>query len=55
MLLTFITSRSGNERLRIVLIALAGVAVLMLAVAALLSIDRVAELFKAARLARSKL
>ncbi|MEA2930468.1 MAG: hypothetical protein QOG38_2896 [Hyphomicrobiales bacterium] len=47
MLLTFVTSRSGNERLRIVLIALAGVVALVLFVVALLSIDRVAELFKA--------
>jgi O-Antigen ligase len=47
MLLTFITSRSGNERLRIVLIALAGAVALVLFVVALLSIDRVAELFKA--------
>jgi hypothetical protein len=47
MLLTFITSRSGNERVRIVLIALAGVLVLILALVALLSVDRVAELFKA--------
>src|SRR6185295_17664596 len=47
MLLTFITSRSGNERVRIVLIALAGAVVLVSALVALLSVDRVAELFKA--------
>jgi hypothetical protein len=47
MLFTFITSRSGNERVRIVLIALAGAVVLVLFLVALLSIDRVAELFKA--------
>ena len=46
MLLTFITSRSGSERLRIVLIALAGAVALVLFVVALLSIDRVADLFK---------
>ena len=46
MFFTFVTSRSSNERLRIVVIAVAGVAVLALFVAALLSIDRVADLFK---------
>src|SRR3954452_12717795 len=43
---TFVTSRSPNERLRIVLIAVAAVLVMVLALAALLSIDRVADLFK---------
>ena len=46
MFLTFVTTRSGNARLRIVLIAITGVIVLVLMLAALLSIDRVAELFK---------
>jgi hypothetical protein len=46
MLLTFVTSRSGTERLRITLIALAGAVASALFVVALLSIDRVAELFK---------
>jgi hypothetical protein len=43
---TFVTSRSPNERMRIALIAIAGVLVMMLMLAALLSIERVAELFK---------
>ena len=46
MFLTFVTTRSGNARLRIVLIAITGAIVLVLMLAALLSIDRVAELFK---------
>ena len=46
MFFTFVTSRSPNERLRIVLIAIAAIAVLALVLAAILSIDRVAELFK---------
>jgi hypothetical protein len=46
MLLTFVTTRSGHARLRIVLIAIAGAIVLVLLFAALLSIDRVADLFK---------
>jgi hypothetical protein len=46
MFLTFVTTRSPNERLRIVLIAIAGIAVVTLMLAALLSIDRVADLFK---------
>jgi O-antigen ligase len=46
MFFTFVTSRSNNERLRIVLIAAAGAIVLALFVAALLSIDKVADLFK---------
>src|ERR1044072_5671980 len=45
MFLTFITTRSGTARLRIVLIAIAGLAAMVLLLAALLSIDRVAELF----------
>jgi hypothetical protein len=43
---TFVTSRSPNERMRIVLIAVAAVLVMVLALAALLSIERVADLFK---------
>jgi hypothetical protein len=43
---TFVTSRSPNERMRIALIAIAGVLVMVLMLAALLSIERVAELFK---------
>jgi hypothetical protein len=46
LLLTFVTSRSPNERLRIALIAIAGVILAVLLVAALLSLDRVADLFK---------
>jgi hypothetical protein len=46
MLLTFVTSRSTNERVRIVLIALAGLVTVVLMLAVLLSIDRFAELFK---------
>jgi len=46
MFFTFVTSRSSNERLRILLIAIAGVVVLALFLAALLSIDRIADLFK---------
>ncbi len=46
MFFTFVTTRSGNARLRIVLIAIAGLAALALILAALLSIDRVADLFK---------
>jgi len=47
MVLTFITTHSSKQRLRIILVALVGVMVLALFVVALLSIDRVAELFKA--------
>src|SRR5256885_15215199 len=43
MLFTFVTSRSPNERMRIVLIAIAGVIVTALVLAALLSLDRVAD------------
>jgi O-Antigen ligase len=46
MLLTFVTTRSANARLRIVLITIAGVIAMVLMLAALLSVDRVAELFK---------
>ena len=46
MFFTFVTTRSGNARLRIVLIAISGAAVMVLMLAALLSIDRVADLFK---------
>ncbi len=47
MLLTFVTSRSSKDRLRIILVALAGIVLLALFLVALLSIDRIAELFKA--------
>src|SRR5947209_10160738 len=46
MLLTFVTSRSPNERMRVALIAIAGVIVMALMLAALLSLERVADLFK---------
>jgi hypothetical protein len=46
MLLTFITSRSTNERMRIVLIAVGGAVAVVLMMVALLSIDRFADLFK---------
>jgi hypothetical protein len=46
MALTYATTRSPNERFRIVLVAIAGLFVLAVFVAALLSIDRVAELFE---------
>ncbi len=46
MLLTFVTSRSPNERMRIALIAILAVVVMALMLAALLSLDRVADLFK---------
>jgi O-antigen ligase len=45
MALTFLTSCSPAERLRIVLVAVAGVLVIALFVAALLSIEKVATLF----------
>jgi O-antigen ligase len=44
MLLTFITSRSGSERIRIILVA--GVVVVAIFIAALLSISQVADMFK---------
>jgi O-Antigen ligase len=46
MALTFVTSRSANERVRIVLLAALGVVVVVGFVAALLSIGQVADLFK---------
>jgi hypothetical protein len=46
MFFAFVTSRSSNERARIVLIAIAGVLLIVLMLAALLSVDRVATLFK---------
>src|SRR4051812_7524923 len=46
MLLTFVTSRSPNERMRVVLIAVAAMVVMALVLAALLSTERVADLFK---------
>ena len=46
MVLTFVTTRSTNERIRIVLVAVAGSWSSRPFVAALLSIDQVAELFK---------
>jgi len=45
MALTFVTSRSPAERFRIVLIAIAGLMVIVLLIAALLSIEKVAQLF----------
>jgi hypothetical protein len=45
-LLTFITTRSANQRLRIILFAVGGVAGLALLLAAVLSIGAVADLFK---------
>jgi O-antigen ligase len=45
MMLTFLTSRSPAERFRIVVVALAGILVIVLFVAALLSIEKVAKLF----------
>ena len=46
MFFTFVTSRSPNERMRIALIAILGIIGMALMLAALLSIDRVADLFK---------
>jgi hypothetical protein len=46
LFLTLVTSRSPNERMRIVLIAIAGLFVMALVLAAVLSTERVAELFK---------
>ena len=45
MALTFVTSRSANERVRVVAVAIIGMAVIVAFVAALLSIGKVAELF----------
>lgn len=44
--LTFLTTPSANQRLRIVLIAMAGVAAMAMLLAALLSVEVVANLFK---------
>ena len=44
--LTFLTTPSANQRLRIVLIATAGIAAMALLLSALLSVDVVANLFK---------
>ncbi len=46
LVLTFLTTRSANQRLRIVLIATAGIAAMALLLSALLSVDVVANLFK---------
>ena len=47
LLLTFVTSRSPNERMRIVLITIAGMVVMALVLhARCLSTERVADLFK---------
>lgn len=46
MMLTFITSRSANERMRIVIIAVLGVVAFAGFIAAILSVDQVAALFK---------
>jgi hypothetical protein len=46
MFFTFVTSPSNNERLRILIIAVMGAIVLVLFVAALLSIDKIADLFQ---------
>jgi hypothetical protein len=46
LVLTFVTAPSANRRMRIVLIAIAGLAALALFIAALLSLDAVAELLK---------
>jgi hypothetical protein len=46
MFIRFVTSPSPNERMRIVLIAIAGAALLAMFIAALLSIEQVAKLFE---------
>jgi hypothetical protein len=46
LILTFVTTRSPAQRLRIVLLSVAGIVVLAAFVGALLSIDAVGELFK---------
>jgi O-Antigen ligase len=46
LFLTFVTSRSPNERMRIVLITIVGMVVMALVFMALLSTERVADLFK---------
>jgi hypothetical protein len=45
MAVTFVTSRSANERFRIVLLAAGGIVAITVMVTALLSIERVSELF----------
>jgi hypothetical protein len=45
MAVTFVTSRSGNERFRIIVIAAGGILAIAVMVTALLSIERVSELF----------
>ena len=44
--LTFVTTRSPSQRLRIVLLPINGVALMSMFIVALLSIDAIAELFK---------
>jgi O-antigen ligase len=46
LVLSFVTSRSPGQRVRIVLLTIAGIAALAVFIAGLLSIDAVAELFK---------
>lgn len=46
MFLTFVTSRSSNERARIILLAAGGMVAIALFLVALLSVDKIAELFK---------
>jgi hypothetical protein len=46
MMLTFVTSRSSGERLRILIVAVLGLVAAVVFVAALLSIPQVADLFK---------
>jgi O-Antigen ligase len=46
MLLTFITSRSNRERVRIILMAALGGALLVMLIVALLSLEQVGDLFK---------
>ncbi len=46
MVLSFLTTRSLGERIRIVLVAVAGAMIITGLIAALLSIDRVAEMFQ---------
>jgi len=46
MALTFFTSRSGRERLRIVLVVIAGLVAVVVLIAALLSVGEVADLLK---------
>jgi O-antigen ligase len=46
MTLTFVTSRSGRERLRIVLVVIAGLVAVVALIVALLSVEQVADLLK---------